>query len=135
VKIRNIAANRLATGCLNWSDLYQRWNSGTYNNQNMCFDYNKFAKGAKLQPGTFVISEQIPGHLVTNDLSEMLDTERYFGSYNTAFDPRVRAWSGADAKAKAYGNWFDYRMTARVSPHTLPLTPLRFACRNVKRHN
>ena len=56
---RNIVANRLATDCTDWSESYRQFNSGTYNNQNMCVDFNKFTPGQPLVNGTFVITEQV----------------------------------------------------------------------------
>ena len=53
----------------------------SYNNMNMCFDYNKFTPKVALIDETFVITEQIPGHIVTNDLSAKLQKDRYFGSF------------------------------------------------------
>eukprot|EP00729_Bicosta_minor_P011002 gene11002-15378_t len=103
--VRNIVANRLADDCLTWVDYYQRWNSGTYNNMNMCFDYKLFKPSSALVNGTFVIAEQIPGKL---------DKDRYFGSYNTAYDPQIREWSGANVAEQKYGNWFNYAKTARA---------------------
>jgi len=112
--VRNIVANRLADDCLTWVDYYQRWNSGTYNNMNMCFDYKLFKPSSALVNGTFVIAEQIPGHIVATDLSSKLDKDRYFGSYNTAYDPQIREWSGANVAEQKYGNWFNYAKTARA---------------------
>jgi len=112
--VRNIVANRLASGCQDWSDYYQRFNSGTYNNQNMCVDYNRFAPGKPLRAGTFVITEQIPGYVRTTDLSAKLQADGYFGSYNTAYDPTIRAVSGTDASEAAYGDWFSYAATPRA---------------------
>lgn len=40
-----MVANRLATDGKSWSDIFQQYNSGTYNNQWMVVDYNKFKKG------------------------------------------------------------------------------------------
>ena len=92
---RNIVANRLATSCDPrddgaWSQWYRKENSGTYNNQNMCVDFNRFAPGKPLVNGTFVITEQIPGYIVDTDLSSRLQHAGYFGSYNVAFDAGIR---------------------------------------------
>ena len=116
---RNIVANRLATSCDPrddgaWSQWYRKENSGTYNNQNMCVDFNRFAPGEPLVNGTFVITEQIPGYVVDTDLSSRLQRAGYFGSYNVAYDAEIRTLSGADANAAAYGAWFDYERTARA---------------------
>jgi hypothetical protein len=112
--IRNIVANRLAASCTEWPDYYRRFNSGTYNNMNMCFDYNLFKPGKPLADGTFIIAEQIPGFLRVNDLSAKLDNDRFFGSYNVAYDEFIRGRSGADINVEKYGGWFSYNETARA---------------------
>ena len=112
--VRNIVANRLASSCVEWPDYYRRFNSGTYNNMNMCFDYNVFKPGKPLTAGTFIIAEQIPGFLRTNDLSAKLDSDRYFGSYNVAYDEFIRGRSGADINVEKYGGWYSYNETARA---------------------
>lgn len=112
--MRNIIANRLATSCVEWPEIYQRFNSGTYNNMNMCFDYNLFTPGSDLKPGSFIIAEQIPGYIRTTDLSAKVQEDRYFGSYNVAYDPFIRQMSGSDLNTQKYGDWFSYNETARA---------------------
>lgn len=85
---RNIIANRLADTGASWGPLYLKWNSGSYNNMNMIVDYNLFTPGqAALKPETVLIVEQIPGYVVTTDVTEMLVQNRYFASYNVPYDP------------------------------------------------
>ena len=57
--------------------------------------------------------EQIPGYVINNDLSQFLNERGYYGSYNVAFDPYLRAISGADAAAAKNGPWFEYWESAR----------------------
>jgi len=97
--VRNIVANRLAANGTDWPALYQLHNSGSYNNQNMILDYKLFKPREPLVPGTFLIAEQIPGYVVTTDLSALVQEKKYFASYNVAYDPYVRQVSGADAAA------------------------------------
>lgn len=50
--VRSIVASRLADSGAAWCDIFSQYNSGTYNNQWMIVDYNKFTKGwASLQVG------------------------------------------------------------------------------------
>ena len=81
--VRTIVANRLAINGLEWCQIFQKHNSGTYNNQWMIADYKKFRKHIpRLQSGTFYILEQIPGKIEYRDMSAYLQQERYWGSYN-----------------------------------------------------
>jgi hypothetical protein len=50
--IRVILSNRMATDGKSWTEIFAKYNSGTYNNQWMVTDYNKFVSGStKLQDG------------------------------------------------------------------------------------
>lgn len=46
-----------------WVEIYSKLNSGTYNNQWIVVDYNKFEPGKPLKEGLLWISEQIPGYV------------------------------------------------------------------------
>jgi len=111
---RNVIANRLAASGVAWSGLYAKYNSGTYNNQNIVLDYNLFTPGQPLPNGTLLLVEQIPGYVVNSDVSAVLQRDGYFGSYNVAYDPFVREVSGANAALAAGGPWFGYWTTARA---------------------
>lgn len=132
---RNIIANRLASSGAEWSEIYAKFNSGTYNNQNMVLDYHlvkqyfaakqaaaaaaatgaatgaataaaaagNIAPTTALPSNTLLVVEQVPGHIVVNDMSERLSVRGYFGSYNIAFDPFIRKISGLDDDERAYG--------------------------------
>lgn len=61
-----MVANRLARSGRTWSEIFSQFNSGTYNNQWMVIDYNKFKKGTKpedLPDELLWIVEQIPGFI------------------------------------------------------------------------
>lgn len=44
---------------------------GTYNNQYILVDLNKFRPGAELQPGLLTIVEQMPGYCEAGDLTQV----------------------------------------------------------------
>ena len=71
----------------------------------MVLDYKLFEPGKDLKNGTFIISEQIPGYVINNDLSKLVQEQGYFGSYNTAYDSYLRQISGADAAESKSGPW------------------------------
>jgi len=70
--LRNMLANRMAKSGWDWPGLYALHNSGSYCNQNMILDYNLFEPGKPLKNGTFIISEEIPGYVINNDLSQLV---------------------------------------------------------------
>ena len=106
--LRNMLANRLASSGYHWPMLYTQHNSGSYCNQNMILDYNLFEPGKPLKNGTVIVSEQIPGTVINSDVSEMVQKQGYYGSYNVAYDPYLRRISGAEAAAEKGGPWYKY---------------------------
>jgi len=112
--IRVLVANRLATNGESWTKIFSQFNSGTYNNQWMVVDYNKFETGKVLQAGTLWVAEQIPGLIVKDDLTHVLQDQQYWPSYNAPYFPEVYNESGIPALVKKYGDWFSYDKTPRA---------------------
>jgi len=112
--IRVVVANRLATSAEEWTKIFTRYNSGTYNNQWMVVDYNKFIPGKPLQPGTFWVAEQIPGTVVSKDMTQFLQEQTYWPSYNIPAFPEIFNLSGGPTLVEKYGGWFDYHLSPRA---------------------
>ena len=51
-----------------------------YRFADMILDYNLFKPGQPLVNGTFWLCEQVPGYIVSNDLSQLLQENGHFGS-------------------------------------------------------
>nr|CAD7204539.1 unnamed protein product [Timema douglasi] len=63
---RVLVANRLGHCGRSWSKIFSLYNSGTYNNQWMIVDYNRFKPGTKrsqLKDNLLWVLEQIPGYI------------------------------------------------------------------------
>ncbi|KAI8474290.1 MAG: phospholipase B-like protein [Monoraphidium minutum] len=86
-------ANLLAASGAEWVALFKQHNSGTYNNQYMITDLNKFSPGKFMAPGMFHVVEQLPGIVEAADMTAML-ARGYWPSYNVAFFPRIYNESG-----------------------------------------
>jgi len=113
--IRNMVANRLSASGKQWLDLFSRFNSGTYNNQWMIVDYNKFVPGeTNIQDGLLSVLEQIPGMIVSADKTDILRTQTYWSSYNLAYFPEIFNASGGQEQVAKYGDWFSYENTPRA---------------------
>jgi len=84
------------------------------NNQFMVLDYNLFTPGQDLQPNTFWVVEQIPGLVVSDDLTDRLKEHGYFGSYNVPQFTEVAQQSLVYDMVAQHGNWFSYNETARA---------------------
>jgi hypothetical protein len=107
--VRNMIANRLAPNALDWCEIFKEYNSGTYNNQWMVLDYNRFTPGVPhLRPGTFYVLEQMPGKVEYKDMSARLQQEKYWASYNIPYFPDIYEQSGFPEMAQKYGPFFTH---------------------------
>ena len=75
-------ANRVASSGNEWCSLFEKYNSGTYNNQWMVLDYKLFKPEKSLKPDTLWILEQLPGTVHMTDMTLMLEKQGYWASYN-----------------------------------------------------
>jgi Phospholipase B len=98
---------------LEWSKIIATHNSGTYNNQYMLVDYNKFEKGVAVHPGTLYVVEQIPGLVEYGDMTDQLE-RGYWASYNVPYFPKVYNESGYPEFVKKHGPSFSYQMAPRA---------------------
>jgi len=106
-------ANRMAVDGSSWRDWFMQFNSGTYNNQWMILDWNKVSIGNKLEDNTLWVVEQIPGHINSSDVTDVLRKQGYWPSYNIPYFPFIYNMSQVPQGAK-YGNLFDYENTPRA---------------------
>jgi hypothetical protein len=99
---RSMAANILASTTKAWSSTFCMENSGTYNNQWMILDLNKFQtfqndRAMKyMENDTFRVLEQLPGSCTVGDMTGHIEAEGYWASYNIPFFENVWKSSGFD---------------------------------------
>jgi len=110
--VRALQANMGAKSCAEWMNIFGRYNSGTYNNQWICVDYNLFKPGHSLAPGTLWIGEQIPGLFMTKDVTTTL-SYGYWPSYNVPYFPEIYNLSGFSQQPN-YGDFFSYSLCPRA---------------------
>ncbi|KAF0978251.1 hypothetical protein FDP41_002766 [Naegleria fowleri] len=112
--IRNIVANRLATSAKEWTDIFAKYNSGTYNNQWIVLDTKRFVPGAtRSDPELLYILEQIPGDCKVASVSHFLDTS-YWASYNIPYFPYIYNISGYPSQYKKFGDFWSYENCPRA---------------------
>nr|CAD7459041.1 unnamed protein product [Timema tahoe] len=114
---RVLVANRLGHCGRSWSKIFSLYNSGTYNNQWMIVDYNRFKPGTKrsqLKNNLLWVLEQIPGYIKAADKTDVLRNQSYWPSYNAAYFPEVFNLSGVPVLVEKYGDWFTYDRTPRA---------------------
>uniref|UniRef100_A0A0M3I5Y5 Phospholipase B-like n=1 Tax=Ascaris lumbricoides TaxID=6252 RepID=A0A0M3I5Y5_ASCLU len=105
--IRVKVANELARSAREWCEIFERYNSGTYNNQWVILDYKRFTPGKGLPPdGLLFVLEQVPGTIVYRDLTWYLRKHTYFPSYNIPYFKNITSLSGYDKYAEKMGDWF-----------------------------
>jgi hypothetical protein len=110
--VRAWQSNVASTSCAQWMSIFGQYNSGTYNNQWICADYNLFTPGHSLKPGTLWIGEQIPGQWVTADKTDTL-SYGYWPSYNVPFFPEIYNKSGFGQQPN-YDDFFSYSLCPRA---------------------
>jgi len=112
--VRNWISNRLATKGTEWMSIFSQFNSGTYNNEWMIVDYKLFQPGSPLQPGTFSVLDQMPGpYLQSADMTDWLQKEGYFASYNVPFFEEIFNVSNQWALVREYGDAFSWSKASR----------------------
>jgi len=113
--IRVNIATRLATVGKHWVDLFSQFNSGTYNNQWQVVDTKLFTAGAPLKPGLLWIAEQIPGYVISADMTPALVKNGYFPSYNIPYFSFVYNISGFPQQMAKYGDRYSYESCPRAN--------------------
>jgi hypothetical protein len=123
--IRSIVANQLARNGAEWTELFAKYNSGSYNNQFMVIDYKKFVPNKKsIAPGTLWILEQLPGLTQRDDVSAVLASQGFWSSYNipyfskskklkSNFNSLVYNLAGYPERKQKYGDDYDYKLCPR----------------------
>jgi hypothetical protein len=113
--VRVIVANRMAKDAPDWADHFARYNSGTYNNQWMVVDLNKFTPGKPIVPNTLWVVEQIPGYVQSGDQSGVLQYG-YWPSYNVPAYPNIFNALGYPKAIAQFGpDMNDYQTCVRAN--------------------
>lgn len=79
------------------------------------FDFKLFVPGkSQFSPNTLWYIEQIPGYTVRDDISEVLQRQGYFASYNRPYSSFIYNMSGWGPMEKKYGEWFTHDRSPRA---------------------
>jgi len=113
--VRNLVANRVATTPKQWIEAFVRFNSGTYNDQWMIVDLNRFNSSlTRLQPDTLWVLEQIPGYHEAKDMTHLLQEKTYWASYNRPYFEEVNERSMYKHYTQKHGEMFSYLHSPRA---------------------
>ncbi len=80
--MRAMVANTLAQNGEEWTAIFAKYNSGTYNNQWLVVDYKLFTPGKALESNTVWMLEQLPGHIHRMDNTPLLRSNKWIPSVN-----------------------------------------------------
>jgi len=105
--IRITVANRMADDGKTWVDIIKNHASGTYNNQWIVFDLSKVTLGELLE-GALWIAEEMPGMIHAEDMTDHLQENSYWSSYNIPFFPDIYNISGTNDKFLAEGEYYSH---------------------------
>ena len=117
--VRVIIANRLASSGKEWTEIFIKENSGTYNDQFVILDMNKLKYEnntlKELEKETLMIIEQIPGAHETNDVTHLLK-EGYYPSYNVPYSEKFYNITGYRYKVDVmnFTNSMSYNDSSRA---------------------
>ncbi|KAL2078064.1 hypothetical protein ACEWY4_025749 [Coilia grayii] len=106
-------ANAMARTGKQWSDIFSRYNSGTYNCQYMVVDLNRVTLGRKIEEGALTVVEQIPGLVMSSDQTQAL-RQGYWASYNIPFHSKIYNLSGYEAMWRQLGEDYSYDLCPRA---------------------
>ena len=100
-----------------WTQTFIKHNSGTYNNQYLVLDSNKFERFKKPTTDLLWVIEQYPGpHWKRADVTEQLVRDMYFPSINKPSFKELYTIAGYPEKVAASGatgNFYTYETSAR----------------------
>jgi len=108
-------ASALATSGADWYNTFKRHPSGTYANQYTIVDLNKFTPHqTSMKNGTIWVVEEMPGLVVGQDQSMLLQSQGYWPSYNVPFYPEIYKRSGYPAMVEKFGSYWTYHEAPRA---------------------
>ena len=98
-----------------WAETFIRHNSGTYNNQYVIVDTNKFERGQKPTKDLLWIIEQFPGMYEMTDVTDQLVRDGYFPSINSPWHENLYEIAGYPELVASLGIYGPYR-SAKEGP-------------------
>ena len=108
--LRAVHATWVAQSGREWSEIFIRHNSGTYNNQYVIVDSKKFERYEKPTKDLLWIIEQFPGdNWRMSDVTSYLVEKGYFPSVNCPYHQDLYEIAGYPELVKSMGIYGDYR--------------------------
>ena len=103
--IRISVSNYLSNTPDRWCKIFKNYNSGTYSSQWMIYDYSI---------SSFFILEQIPSHLVYDNMTSLFNQKGYWMSFNRPYFNTIAHLSGYEEMYRRYGRTYSYELNPRA---------------------
>ncbi|KAL0228878.1 hypothetical protein GEMRC1_013498 [Eukaryota sp. GEM-RC1] len=111
---RSLAVSMIAKTARDFVELFVQKQSGTYNCQFMAFDEKKMADfNGDLPPQTFFIVEVMPGVAHIMDMTDLVNKQGFWSSFNIPYFRDTYEASGYGDKAKTHGDSFIWAKSPR----------------------
>jgi len=91
---RQTIAARLSTEAVGYAQQWAVSNSGTFNSEWLVVDYKGFEKGKELKKNSVYYMAQIPGTIVSYDITEQVNQKGFAGTFNIPADASIYNNSG-----------------------------------------
>ena len=112
---RSRIANTMAKNGSDWATVFSIQHSGTYDNQWMVLDMDKFKPGNDPLGGFLTVVEEVPGYTHAEDMTAHLISHEYWASYNAPFFPDISDMIGSTALCEQNANFcYDSDPRARI---------------------
>ncbi|EAY08209.1 Laminin A family protein [Trichomonas vaginalis G3] len=115
--MRSLLASRMAHNGSEWTQIFVKNNLGTYNNQYLIVDTNKFQRYKKPEKDLLWVIEQSPGtYSMARDITDKLVEKGFFPSFNKPHFPELSKlfmYPEKIAANPATASFWDYNTTAR----------------------
>jgi hypothetical protein len=114
--MRVMIANFLAQNPKEWADLFATHNSGTYNNEYMVVHMRAVEEHGvnPLPNGSFYVVEQMPGSVIAHDMTDYLQANKFWSSFNIPHFNESYVFLGYEAMYEQYGDYFSRTKYARA---------------------
>ena len=118
---RQVIATRLSTDAMSYAKSWANGNSGTFNSEWLVIDYNGFTPGSPLAPNTVYYLAQIPGKIVSYDITDRVNKLGFAGTFNIPYDTSIYNSSGwpamyAQKQGTRFGQYYADLFTYNKNP-------------------
>ena len=134
---RELVANQISHSGTEWVGNYAVNGTGGCGVEYTVVDMKRFAYGEDLLPNTVTVIDDVPSHIVSGDVTEVIEKNNYFASYDVPYFEEVRLKAGYEALAVSYPEMYSYTESSRaqILKSRAPKAVSRESVRDLIRYN